>query len=1028
MGLIGYALRNGVAVAVIVAIVTLIGLISLTRLPLQLFPNIEAPVITIQTFWRAASPQEMEEVIVDEQEQVLRGLPGLERMRAEVNPNFVQIFLEFSIETDMQQMQNEVNSRLDRLPPLPPDAFMSVQSAATGDSNDTLIYLFIQSLPENDRPIYEENVYINDVVLPRIESIPGVASAELQGPGSAPEVLEINFDPFLLAQYGIQIPQIAAIAGQSQDVTAGTADIGRRTYSVQFEGEFSVEQLENQIIDWRDGRPVRLGDVATVGVERADRFAVVYQNGNPALGIRVFRTNGANVLSTINAVKAEMANLNEGILAERGLRMAQSYDPSVFIKRAINQLVLNLAIGVLLAVLALWLFLRQFRATMLIALTIPISMLFTFMVLALFGRTLNVISLAGLAFATGMVLDAAIVVLESIVRQREKGRPLLEAAGVGAGRVWNALVAATATTVAVFLPVMFLEDAEGQLFADLALTMAIAVSASLLVAVLVLPVAAVYFLKDLPVAKEKGAFWNKIANTLMRMTGTRMARRVCIVMLLVLPVGLAFAFLPPLDYLPRVQRDAIDGGLVLPPGATLETVDEEILQVMVERLQPYMDGEQEPALRNYYIFSFPGFASIGIRAADQGRVLELQDLVLNEILVGFPDTFAFGEQGDLLGFGDQSSISVEISSTDPDVLNRAAQAGVAGISETLGVYAQPNPRPDAGQPTLRIIPDDRRISEAGWNRAQVANIVRALGDGIYLGEYFDGDNSIDMLLRAPEWHSPEELYSIPLATPSGAIVPLGDLVRIEESVSPRQIVRVDGSRTVTLNVRPPEGMAVEEVIALIRSEVEPGIRNVLGEEGRITYGGSASSLERVQEAMAPNMALAVGVLFLIMAGMFRSIKDSLLVLVILLPACFGGMMALNILRLFDSNQALDLLAMIGFIVLAGIVVNNAILLVNRTRQAEAEGMNRREAVAEALNVRLRPIFMTTLTTVMGMLPLVLLPGTGAAIYRGLGAVIVGGMSISTLFTLLLLPALLRLGEGSVKRARQMAEPALVPGE
>ncbi len=1018
MGLIGYALRNGVAIAVMVAIITLVGLLSISRLPLQLFPNIERPVMTVTTFWRAAGLEQMEEVIIEEQEQVLRGLPGLEQIRAEVNPSFAQVFLTFGIAADMQQMQTEVQGRLSRLPPIPPDAFQTIQSAAAGDSNDTLIYLFIQSLPGNTLPIIEQNAYINDVVLPRFENIEGVASAELQGPGNAPEVLEITFDPFLAAQYGVQIPQIAAVAGRSQNVSGGNVDIGRRSFAVNFEGEFSPEELEEQILDWRDGRPVTLGDVADVAVQRADRFAIVYQNGNPALGIRLFRTNGANVLSTINAVKAELEELNDGLLAERGLRMAHSYDPSIFILRAINMLTTNLALGIALAIFALWLFLRRLRATLLIAITIPISMLVTFMVLSFFGRTLNVISLAGLAFATGMVLDAAIVVLESIVRQREKGLSMIEAAGVGAGRVWNALVAATATTVAVFLPVIFLEDAEGQLFADLAFTIAIAVSASLLVAILVLPVAAVHFLKDMPVADERSKFWAGFARLLMRATGAPMLRRTWIFLLFALPIAGSLAFAPPMGYLPRVPRDAIDAFMALPPGATLDTVDEEILQVVVERLQPFMDGEREPALRNYYAFSFPGFASFGIRALDQSRIGELEDIVLNEILVGFPDTFAGGGQGNLLEFGNQGSISIEISSPDPATLQQAATAGLAAVQAALGERPQADPRPEAGQPTLRIFPDDRRISEAGWNRQQVSSIVRALGDGIYMGEYFDGNNSIDILLRSTEWNSPEALRSIPLATPSGSIVPLGDLAEISEGVSPRRVVRINGARTVTLNVPPPDGMALETAIELLRTDVEPQIRAALGEGGRIDYGGSASSLDRVQQAMLPNIGLAIGVLFLIMAGMFRSVKDSALVLLILPPAAFGGIMALKGLSMF-GNQELDLLAMIGFIILSGIVVNNAILLVSRTRQAEAEGLSRRDAVAEALNVRLRPIFMTTATTIMGMLPLVVLVGPGSAIYRGLGAVIAGGMSISTLFTLILLPSLLRLGEGTVSRARRV---------
>jgi len=1029
MGLINYCLKNATGVAVVIAIILFVGLISALRLPVQLFPNIEQPQMTVSTFWRAASPEEMETVIVEEQEQVLRGMPGLEEMQANINPSFVQINLTFGIDTDMDQALVEVISRMNRLPPLPADANPPVvQSAATGDSNDTLIYLFIQSLPENDVPIVEQGQYIVDNVVPRFEGIEGVAAAELQGPGNAPEVLEITFDPFLAAQYGIQIPQIAAVAGRAQDVTGGFVDIGRRSYMMRFNGEFSPDQLEDQILDWRDGRPVRLGDVAEVGIHRGDPFAAVYQNGNPALGLRIFRTNGANVLTTIDAVKLEMEALNEGVLAERGLHMAHSYDPSVFIQRAINLLTTNLAIGILLAVGVLWLFLRNVRATLIIAITIPISLFATLAVLQLTGRSLNVISLAGLAFAVGMVLDAAIVVLEGVVRQREHGHGLMEASRIGASRVVNALIASTATTVVVFVPVMFLKDAEGQLFSDLAMTIAIAVSVSLVVAIMVLPTAAAHFLKNVKATQENHRLWNGIAAFIMKLTGSRFARRTWLVLLIVAPLVASAQLAPDAGYLPQVRRDAVDAFLALPPGSSLETVDREILRPIVERLQPFMDGEREPALRNYYIFSFPGGGSLGIRALDQSRVDELAEIVNNEILVGFPDTFGGGGQGNLFGgFGSSDSIVLHIQAHDPEVLFPAVQAGMGVLNEIFpaGTRIQPNPQPSFGQPTLNVVPDDRRISEAGWNRQQVASIVRSLGDGLYMGDYFDGQNSIDIILRSPEWTTPEQLASIPLATPSGSVVPMGDLVSINQSVEQQQISRVDGRRTISITIAPPDGMGLQEAIRLIEENAEPVIREALGPGGNVIYAGTAGSLERVQSQMIPNLLMAVGVLYLLMVGMFRSFKDSMLVLLILPPAAFGGVLGLVVLNWF-TPQDLDLLTMIGFVILAGIVVNNAILLVARTRQAEDEGMSRRDAVGEALRVRLRPIFMTTLTTIMGMLPLALVPGPGSAIYRGLAATIVGGMSISTLFTLILLPTLLRMGEDMVGVRKARRDESVLP--
>ncbi len=304
----------------------------------------------------------------------------------------------------------------------------------------------------------------------------------------------------------------------------------------------------------------------------------------------------------------------------------------------------------------------------------------------------------------------------------------------------------------------------------------------------------------------------------------------------------------------------------------------------------------------------------------------------------------------------------------------------------------------------------------------MSSVVRALGDGIWVGEHFDGEKRMDIILRAEGWDNPEELANVPLATPLGGVLPLGELVDIQRTVGPSQILRIDRRRSVVLNVTPPEDLSLEEAIEILQKEVEPELKPLLPADGTIQYGGSASALKSAIANMSENFLLAIMVLFLLMSALFRSMRDSLLVLLALPLATVGGVAALRILNTF-SFQPMDLLTMIGFIILMGLVVNNAILLVHQTRMAERGGMTRRDAVSHALQVRLRPIFMSTLTSIFGMLPLVLMPGAGSVIYRGLAVVIVGGMSVSTIFTLLLLPTLLRLGEGAATKQIMPAGPA-----
>jgi len=712
----------------------------------------------------------------------------------------------------------------------------------------------------------------------------------------------------------------------------------------------------------------------------------------------------------LTEVKKVVAELREGPLSDMGLAIEQSFDASVFIQRAVNLVTSNLVIGVLLAVGILLWFLRDIRATILIATAIPVSLLATFIVLQLTGRSLNVISLAGLAFAVGMVLDAAIVVSENIVRLRERGDTPFVAAMKGTGQVKGALLASTATTVAIFLPVLFLEDVEGQLFADLALTIAIAVVISLVVALTVLPAVASNWLKAKRLTREHAPAWSGLSSRLMKVSSTPIRRGVVISSLLALPLLLTWALFPQLDYLPPVKRDAVDVFLQLPPGSNWETKEKEIAATLVERLEPYMSGSKEPALKNYYIMLFPGGGTIGARVLDQDRVLDLQQIMREEVLTGIPDVRGFAAQGNLFGgFGGGRDIAVHMQSVNESGLISAATEGQASLMEAFpGANVQAFPPPELAEPELRILPDDARISEAGWNRNQVSNVIRILGNGMWLGEHFDGDKRLDIILKSRRWDTPEQLASTPIMTPSGSVVPLGELVDIQRTTGPGQIRRVNGRRTVSLAVSPPENVSLETAVNVIQQEIEPGLRAALPDDGTIIYGGSADSLQDAIVTMSRNFGLALVILFLLMAGLFRSLKDSAIVVLTIPLAWVGGVVALRGLN-FVVFQPMDLLTMIGFIILLGLVVNNAILLVDQTRRAEQEGMSRDEAVEHALQVRMRPIFMSTFTSIFGMLPLVLMPGAGSVIYRGLATTIVGGMACSLVFTLLMLPSLLRLG-------------------
>ncbi len=1013
MNITANSLKNPAAVAVAIAVVLFFGAFSLSQLPIQLFPDIENPRITIQTGWRAASPREIESEIIEPIESVLRGLSGLKEMGAFANAGGAWINLEFGLDTDMQRALMDVISRMNRLDPLPRDATQPVIMLGGGDGDaPALTYFFLQLLPGTAGEINDYVQFVEDVIRPAIEAVPGVASVDAsQGTRGSEQELEILFDPYKAAELGIPLTETARRLGRANDVSGGFVDVGRRQYTLRFTGRYAPEELSDFVLEWRDGRPIKLGDIANIKVTRGNQYLVNTQNGNPAISIRINKESGANALQTLNKVKAVVEELNAGPVPERGLVMAQSFDASVFIYRAINLVTSNIVLGILLAVGILWWFLRQFRATLVVAIAIPVSLLATFIVLKLTGRTLNVISLAGLAFAVGMVLDAAIVVLENIVRLREKGVSTFEASLQGAQQVWGALLASTATTVAIFLPVIFMREVEGQLFGDLAITIAIAVVVSLLVAMAVLPLAAKTWLQDVSFVDHNKNLWRRITNFIMRITSTPAKRWLLASSLITLPLAASYVLLPDLDYLPPVKRDAVDAYFQFPAGISEKTIAEDYLQVLNQRMAPFMSGEREPALKNYYILTWGSGGGMGARVKDQSRVKELEKIINEEIFADLPDLQYFASQGNLFGgFGGDRNVSIHLQSRDREALAKAAAVAEGLLKDALpNSNIRVNPNLEQSEPELQLIPNDRRIAEAGWARQDIGTLVRAMGNGLYVGEHFDGEKRMNIILRAQPWASPEELGSTPMATPAGTVVPLAELVDIKRTVGPSQLRRIDRRRTISIDVRPPEEVSLEHVLAVIKDTVEPQLKAAMPADGNILYGGSANELTRAIKSMGSNFGLALVVLFLLMAALFRSMKDSFLVLLSMPLAMVGGVVAIRLLNLF-TFQPLDLLTMIGFIILLGLVVNNAILLVHQTRSAEREGVSRHHAVEQALEVRLRPIFMSTLTSIFGMLPLLLMPGAGSVIYRGLAVVIVGGMCISTVFTLLLLPCFLRMGE------------------
>lgn len=999
-------LDNPVALLVAIILVLIFGSISLSRLPIQLTPELEEPEITITTNWRAAAPNEVEADIIEPQEDVLRGLPGLTEIRATAHEGRGEINLTFSVETDMRRALIEVMNRLNQVSDYPDDADQPSISSVGQDAK-AIAWFIIKTAEGNERPIESYKDYVEEVVQSRFERIPGVARSEIYG-GSEKE-LRITFDPYKVASLGIQLNEVMKLAGTSKDVSAGFADVGKREYSLRFAGKYAASDLGEMILDWRDGKPVYLRDVAVIEERLQDKNSFVLTKGSTSIAVNAQRETGVNVLKVMDGLHEAMSELSNGPLKRANLTIEQVYDETIYIDRSIQMVRNNLALGIALAIVVLFLFLLKFPATLVVAASIPICLVASFSVMDMTGRTLNIISLAGLAFAVGMVLDASIVILENIVRLREKGLSAEEASTKGTAQVWGALLASTATTIAIFLPIVFLEDEVGQLFSDLAVTITAAIAVSLITAITVVPTAAKIFLARKSFVDPYQKLWRVLCDTIMTLTNSPFRRWTWIAILMIVPVVVMIALKPKADYLPDGNQNLAFAFILPPPGSNIETMEKEMGNIVATRMQPHIDGNAEPHVKHYFYVAFSRGVFMGARAKNDDEIDEVVQLI-NSVVQGFPDSFAFASKASLFrGFGSGRTIDINIQSKDLPALMNTALAAFMPIS---AMYPKTRPRPglELAQPELRFMPNERRISEAGWDRSIVAAFSQTLGDGRYIGDYFNGEETLDIILRAKHWNTPEELKGIPVMTADAGVLPLSELVDVVRTAGPEEIRRINRRRTVTLEVTPPETVSLEEALDIIKRDVEPLLLQQLPEDGDIQYKGTADKLEVALNNMMGSFILAITILYLLMSAMFRSFINSLLVMLSIPLATFGGVLALYIINLV-SFQSMDLLTMIGFIILLGLVVNNAILLVHQARVAEREGLSRRDAVEQAVSLRLRPIMMSTMTSIFGMLPLLLVPGAGTELYRGLAGVIVGGMMVSTFFTLILLPSLLRIGEG-----------------
>lgn len=1134
MNFIHACINNPIKVAVCVILTVMFGIISYITTPVQLTPEVAEPEITVTTRWPGASAQEVEREIIEEQEEQLRSVEGLREFKSESSDSTGTITLKFKVGTNMDRASLLVNNKLNQVPRYPenaqepvinlvntgdapiawfilkptspkvgevraflklnPDLQATLDPWLTANDHDNVDLAVLTRLSLSDARIKSLTIgktdpstmrkFAEEFLESRLERVPGVANANVFG-GQEDE-FRVIIDPTRLASHHLTIADVRrALLEHNKDTSGGDLWESKSRTVIRTLGQFrSADQVAEAILAVRDNRPVRVRDVATVGVNYKKPDGVVRQMGITGLALNAQQAAGSNVLQIMgppiseldtdhngqvdqieitnaklkhgDSLRVAIAEMNLNILAPRGLEMEQVYDQTEYIHSAKELVTGNIYVGGTLAVIVLLVFLRDIRSVLIIGVSIPISVIGTFVFIKILGRSINVISLAGMAFAVGMVVDNAIVVLENIYQHLQKGKDVKQATFDATTEVWGAVLSSTLTTLAVFIPIIFLEGQIGQLFRDIAIAISCAVGLSLVVSITVVPTIAQRVLRPrrestnsaasslFGLAWIGNAFCDLITGLVSWLQTCRfnwLVRFVVIVFFTVGSIWGSYLMTPKMEYLPEGNRNLVIALLLPPPGYNVNhmiEIGKKIEKEVAKYWEARPGSEEEKALNapridNFFFVARGRMLFMGARSADPLRAAELVP-VLAKVAGGIPGMIPIVSQASLFDTNLSGGRTIDIEITGPDIEKLVALGGqvfgqcMQEFPMDQGNMLRPIPSLDLSSPELHIRPRWERDADLGISAADLGYTVDALMDGAYVGDYWHNGRKIDLVVFGAEHFArhTQDVGNLPIATPSGELTTLSSVAEVKSSSGPEQLNHIERQRAITIQVKPRPGIPLEEALQTIEAKVrQPMLQSPEFQTGlyQIRMAGTADKLNETRYAVQGNLILAMLITYLLMAGLFESFLYPFVVMFSValgLVGGFGGLALLNFCGTTFSDrfvpQALDTLTMLGFIILIGTVVNNAILIVEQALiYMRDEKLNPRDAVVKSTRSRIRPIFMTTTTTVLGMLPLVLpnpsfangklewIAGAGSELYRGLGAVILGGLTVSTFFTLILIP-------------------------
>ena len=1029
-GLIRGAISHPIAILAIVFSMIIFGVASLQTIPIQMTPDIEKPILQVRVSWPGASPKDVEREVVLRLERELTGLSGVQTITSNSRRGSGRVSLTYAVGQDMDEALVKLLGQLARVSGLPSDA--KQPEIRTSNSEDSPIArLAMVAKDGNIVDIDTLGEFVESVVIEPLSRIPGVA--EISSRGGAKREIRISLDMEKLGDFGMSIQEIIdAIRSSSAEVTAGEITEGKRSFVLRTEAiSYTPETARDLVIrtDMRNGRTssVKLSDVADVELGYKTPSSFRRLNGKPAITFSVLREPASNVVTTLNALNKGVEALNRGVLNERELDLQVVYDETHYIGSALDLVQNNILIGGALAVTVLLAFLRALIPTAIVMIAIPVSIISTFVAIAVLGLSINVISLAGLAFAVGMVVDASIVSLENIYRLRQSGASSMQAAYWGARQVRAPILGSALTTVVVFIPILILDLPIGQLFRDIAVAISVSVMVSALVSITVIPALASRLIKNVKTTEQTfsiplldsiaGGFKRLVLAYGRLVVKSRSLGLLVVFALIAGSIATLIAMMPPLDYLPDGNRNFVFGRISVPPGYTREaTLD--FAQSMEDVARPLWENpnpEKLPHIDRFFFVAFNSGAFAGAATEDASRIRELIP-VLAEPVAKAPGARAFVTQASLFGrsVGGSRGILIDVLGPDYDTIEpdfRSIRRKVSNLFPRKdGHQVRVRPSENAVSPEIVVRPDPEALARAGVSARDFAQTLDVYNDGILVREIPLGGELVELVLttQSRETARIEDIADIPMIARDGSLVKIGQVADISIESAPNQLLRKVGRRAVTIELRLNESIPLETAINQLKEQIVDPF-NINSKSGvRLELSGAGDALSKAWSAMQTNAILAVAVIYLLLVVLLKNFALPLVILVTVPIAATGGVLGLSLLNQF-MDQPLDMLTMLGFIILTGVVVNNAILMVEQTLwHIQFDHMESADAILEATSNRIRPIFMSTLTSLFGLLPLIMLPGAGSELYRGIGIVVFGGLLLSTVLALFFVPPLMAI--------------------